>query len=63
VSIPAGLSDWTGVSVNVGPAIMQPRLAMTSTSVKLDVINGRVLASFTDMVLGAGARRAAPRSG
>ena len=56
VRIPTGLDGWARVAVDVGSVTLQASLDMTGTSVKLDVINGRILASSTDMVLGANAK-------
>jgi Ca2+-binding RTX toxin-like protein len=56
VGIPTGLDGWAKVAVDVGSITLQASLDMTGTSVKLDVINGRILASSTDMVLGSNAK-------
>lgn len=55
VTIPTGLGGSSTVAVTVGTVTMQASLAMTGTNVKLDVINGRILASSTSMTLGQNA--------
>ena len=56
VGIPTGLSGWARVAIDLGTTTVQASLGMTGTNVKLDVINGFVLASSTDLAMGAGAK-------
>jgi Ca2+-binding RTX toxin-like protein len=53
VRIPTGLQGMAHLSVKVGAVTMQASLGMTGTNVKLDVIDGRVLAASADLALGA----------
>jgi Ca2+-binding RTX toxin-like protein len=56
VRVPTGLTGTAEVSIDVGATTMKASLGMTGTNVKLDVINGRILASSTDLALGTNAK-------
>ena len=55
VKIPTGLTGTAAVSVDLGATTVQATLGMTGTNVKLDVVDGRVLAASTHLTLGTGA--------
>ena len=54
VKIPTGLTGTSDVTITVGTTVMQATLAMTGTNVKVDIVDGRVLASSTSLTLGTG---------
>lgn len=56
VAVPAGLSGRATVAVTVDGTTLKASLDMTGGNVKLDVVNGRVLAASTDMALGQNAK-------
>lgn len=54
VRVPGGLNGTADVAVTVGGITMNATIAMPGTNVKLDVIDGRVLATSHSLTLGAG---------
>ncbi|TNC50716.1 calcium-binding protein [Rubellimicrobium rubrum] len=56
LAIPTGLSGTATVAVTSNGSTQQAVLAMTGTNVKLDLINGSIIAASTDLTLGSGAK-------
>lgn len=56
VAIPTGLSGSATIAVTSNGSTQQAVLTMTGTNVKLDLINGSILAASTDLTLGNGAK-------
>lgn len=54
VRVPGGLNGTADVAVTAGGVTMNATIAMPGTNVKLDVVDGRVLASSHSLTLGAG---------
>lgn len=54
VRVPGGINGSAAVSVTAGGVTMNATITMPGTNVKLDVIDGRVLASSHSLTLGAG---------
>ncbi len=54
VRVPGGLNGSADVAVTAGGVTMNATIAMPGTNVKLDVVDGRVLASSHSLTLGAG---------